>query len=220
MSDQKPTHAAVRRGQLRRKTVVQCLPAVEAICNAGAQSPEVQASPAAVASLDVLLEAYLATKTSLANRQALAIALAAAIKTLARDFATLKTALGAYEGVVGALAGGNAAVITKAGLPSRDQVSPAAALGKVSAVYCKPGKNQREAVLTWSAAPGATSYAIEVNLTPDNPSAPWQALNSGSKRRRVIKGPTPGCQILARVAALDSDGTMSDWSDAVLATAR
>jgi hypothetical protein len=42
----------------------------------------------------------------------------------------------------------------------------------------------------------------------------------GSGRRRVVKAPTAGAQFLARVAALASDGTQSDWSETILATAR
>jgi hypothetical protein len=34
-----------------------------------------------------------------------------------------------------------------------------------------------------------------------------------------VKGPVPGCQFLVQIAALGSDGTQSDWSDAILATA-
>ena len=99
-------------------------------------------------------------------------------------------------------------------------MTPAAALEKVSVVHTKPGKHLGEAILSWLPAPGATSYAIEINVKPDDPTAPWQALNSGSGRRRILKSPTPGGQILARVAALDSEGNASDWSDAILATAR
>jgi hypothetical protein len=36
----------------------------------------------------------------------------------------------------------------------------------------------------------------------------------------VVKAPAAGAQFLARVAALSSDGTQSDWSDPILATAR
>jgi hypothetical protein len=110
-------------------------------------------------------------------------------------------------------------VINKAGLLSRDQKTPAAALGKVTVVHTKPGKHPTEAILSWPAGPGATGYAIEVNFTPQNPTGTWVGLTSGSSRRRVVKGPTPGCQFLARVASLGSDGTQGDWYDAVLATA-
>jgi transposase len=35
----------------------------------------------------------------------------------------------------------------------------------------------------------------------------------GTSRRRVLKSPTPGAQMLARVAALGSGGTQSEWYD-------
>ena len=64
----------------------------------------------------------------------------------------------------------------------------------------------------------ATGYAIEVNYTPADPTGPWTAPKPGAGRRRVVKTPVPASQLLVRVAALDSHGTQTDWSDAILAT--
>ncbi len=57
-----------------------------------------------------------------------------------------------------------------------------------------------------------------MNVTPQNPAGTWTAIAPGSSRRRVVKGPAPASQILARVAAVGSDGTQSDWSDPLLVT--
>jgi hypothetical protein len=88
----------------------------------------------------------------------------------------------------------------------------------VAVVHSKPWKHPMEAQLTWPRAPGATGYAIEVNYTPQNPTGPWTALISGTGRRRIVKATAPGAQLLARVAALGSDGAQSDWSDPILVT--
>jgi hypothetical protein len=111
-------------------------------------------------------------------------------------------------------------VITEAGCLARGPKAGATALGAVTAVRCKPGKRPAEAILSWPAGPGATAYAIEVSFTPDSPTGPWTALRSGAGRRRVVRAPAPGAQLLARVASLGSDGTQSEWSDVILATVR
>ena len=82
------------------------------------------------------------------------------------------------------------------------------------------GKALKEAVLHWPAVAGATSYAIQVNWTPAAPAGPWVALASGTSRRRVVTAPTAGAQFLAQVAGIASDGTQSEWCDAILVTAK
>jgi hypothetical protein len=220
MSNPNPNHATVRRTLLLRKTVPECLSTLDGVCVAGSQSPDVQASPVASQALGVLQKAVTAAHGSLTQRQQLAQALLAAIKALSLDFKAVKVALGTYEAAVAAIAGGDAGVITKAGLLARAQKTPPAALGPVTVVHTKPGKLAGEAIISWPAAPGATGYGIEVNFAPQTPAGPWTTLTPGTGRRRIVKAPAPGAQFLVRVAALGSGGTQADWSDAILATAR
>jgi hypothetical protein len=132
----------------------------------------------------------------------------------------VKRALAVYEAVIEQLARGDASIIAAAGLPSRGPKAPPAALGEMGVVRTRQGALPAQAVLTWPEVTGATSYAIELNPTPQSPAGPWNALGSGSRRRRLVSGPAPGAQILARVAALGSNGTQSAWSDPVLVTLR
>ena len=214
----KPNHATVRRSLLVKKTAAECLSTCDNVCVAGAQSPDVQGSPPCVATLTALQKAVTTAHGSLNNKLALAQALMAAITAVRVDMTGVKVALGAYEASVNAMANGVSAVIQKAGLVSREPKPPALVLGKVSVVHTKVGKHPTEGIIWWPAGPGATGYAIEVNYTPQTPAGPWTALISGAGRRRVVKAPTPGAQLLARVASLGSGGTQSDWSDAVLVT--
>jgi hypothetical protein len=220
MSDQKPTQATVRRGVLRRKPVPVCLSIVDSTCDAAAKCPEVLSSPVAQAALLLLQDALATTHGSLSSKLALAQQLMAATKALNHDFQALKAALGTFEAAVAALAKGSGALINKAGLPSRDLTSSPAELEAVAVVNTSPGKHAAEAILQWPAAPGATGYALEVNFTPQDPDGTWLAYSTAAGRRRVVKGPTPGCQFLVRVAAVASDGTRSAWSAVILATAR
>jgi hypothetical protein len=219
MSTPKAKQATVRRKLLTGRKVPDGLSTLVNVCAAGAQCPEVQSSPLASQALTILHQTVTKAQGSLATKQALAQALMAAIKALSLDFEDVKVALGTYQVAVGAIANGDASVINKAGLLSRGPKSPSAALGMVSDVTSKPGKNPREAIINWPAAPGATGYALQVNYTPQDPNGLWTTLTSGSRRTRVVKGPVPGCQFLVQIAALGSDGTQSDWSDAILATA-
>lgn len=220
MSDQNPTQSVVQRGQLRRKSVPEALSLLDTVCSAAAQCPEVQGDPVALHTLAVLQQALAKTHGSLAERQKLAQALTAAIKTLALDFGELKGAFVSFETAIDVLAKGNAALINRAGLRSRDAKTPPAALETVTEVHCAPGKRPREAIITWPAARGATSYAIEINATPALPEGPWTALVSGTARRRVVVAPAPGAPVLVRVAALGAFGEQAEWSSPALATAR
>ena len=219
MSTPKINQATVRRGLLDGKKVPEGLSALDNVCSAGAQCLEVKSSPVAMSALTALQDAVTTAHTSLTNKQALAQALMAALKTLEDDVGTVKAALGAYEAAVVAVAKGSAAVINKAGLASRNQKAPPAALEKVETVSSMPGKNLAEAIISWPPAAGASSYAMELNFTPQDPSGPWTALIPGSRRRRAVKGPGPGAQFLVRVASIASGGERSDWSDPILAKA-
>jgi len=75
-----------------------------------------------------------------------------------------------YEAAVGVVAKGDAKVINKAGLLSRDNKAPPLPLGKVTVVHQKPGKHPAEGILSWPAAPGATGYAIRGQ--PPRPATP------------------------------------------------
>jgi len=214
-----PTRAVVRHTPLRGKPKAQCLSDLITVCDTGAQCAEVQASPVASQALAVLKGAVTTAQGSLSKKQSADQAQRAAAKTLRIDFLSLDGAVRTYEVSVGAIAQGDAAIINKAGLLSRELHAPVPSpLGKVSVVHTKPGKHSAEAILTWPKGPGATGYAIELNYTPQNPAGTWTALTSGTGRRRVVKAPAPGAQMLARVASLGAGGTQSEWSDSVLVT--
>jgi hypothetical protein len=219
MSNQNVNQATVRRTMLKNKSAPESLSLLNAVCSAGAQCPEVQGSPIAQAALSELQHAVTVAHTSLTSKEAITKTLMAAQKTLDVDLGTVKTALDTYQVAVVALAKGDAALINKAGLPSRDKHAPPAALEKVAAVVSKPGKNPEEAIVSWPAAAGAIAYTPEVNYTPQAPNGPWTALTPGRGRRRVVKAPQPGAQFLVRVAALGNGNKQSAWSDPILATA-
>ena len=147
-------------------------------------------------------------------------ALLSATKTLEIQFGAAANALRTYETAVNTVADGDASIINKAGLLTRATKTPPAALGSVVGVHSVPGKLPAQAILRWPEVARATSYAIEVNMTPAAPAGPWTAINPGSSRRRVLTTPTPATQMLARVAAVMADGTQSAWSNPVLVTTR
>jgi hypothetical protein len=211
--------ATVRRSLLARKSLASGLTTLVATCASGAQSPDVQASPVASQALTVLQKAVTAANTALSSKEAAALSLATSRKALVSGFTAVRVALTTYETAVAGIAGGSAAIIANAGLVARDQKTPSATLAAVTVVHVKPGKRTAEAIVSWPAAPGATSYALVVNFTPQAAQATWTALASGSSRRRVVKAPAGGEQFLVRVAAVGSDGSQADWSDAVMATA-
>jgi hypothetical protein len=212
--------AAVRRDLLKKKKPPEAVAALQDVCRTAAQSPEVKASQAAASALGELSLITDATGTSLQLVLDKAQELRAARKALRRNLTKSRVKLVAYEALVDSLAEGDAAVIARAGLPSRARKPPSPALEKVASVTPKPGRQPGEGIISWPPAPGATTYAIEVNLAPENPASTYTAIAPGSSRRRTVKGPSPGSKILARVAAVASDGTMSAWSDPVLVTTR
>jgi hypothetical protein len=219
MSNLTTKPATVRRSLLNRKSIASGLTTLVATCASGTQCPEVQASPVAAQALSALQKAVTAANTSLSSKEAAAVALSTSTKALSSNFKAVRTALTTYETAVAGLAGGSAAIITNAGLVVRDQSTPPAALTAVTVVHAKHGKRASEAIVTWPAAPGATGYALEANFTPQAAPATWTALPPGTGRRRIVKGPSAGAQFLVRVASLGRDGTQTDWSDAVMATA-
>ena len=211
-------NARVRHTLIAGKTVPECLSTLTNTCNAGSQCQAVQNAPAAKTALSVLQGAVSAAQGSLTTKQQLAQALLAAVKALNLDIEAVKLALTSYEAAVGAIAAGDASIINKAGLLSLDGKASSAALGKVTVVRSKVGKHLTEGIVSWPETPGATSFALEVNPTPQDPAGPWIDLGTGTSRRRIVKGPAAASQILARVAAVAGDGTRSEWSDAILVT--
>lgn len=214
-----PNNVTVRSTLPPGATDAKCLSILGAVCDTAAKCQEVQTSATAKPAYDALKDALTSAETSLEAKQNLLLALANAVKHLHEDMTNLRSATRTFEATVAALAKGNANLITKAGLATRALNPAPTALGKVSVVRSKPGPHACEALITWPKGPGATGYAIEVNFTPQNPAGPYTALISGTGRRRIVKGATPGCQFLVRIASLGSGGTQSDWSDPILATA-
>jgi hypothetical protein len=220
MPVQNPKHAKVKHTPISKNKVGDSVKKLDAIVSAGTQSADVQNSPIAKQALSDLAGAVTNLHGAMSSKESLALALAAATKALGIDVTAASSALRTYESAVNTVADGDASVINKAGLTARDEKTPPSALGVVTDVRSKPGKLVTEAIVSWPAVPGATSYAMEVNYTPSNPSGTYTALASGSSRRRTIKGPTPASQFLARVAAVASDGTQSDWSAPIVVTTR
>jgi hypothetical protein len=220
VADKSINRAAVRRGLGAGKKPPDFVATVAATCATGASCQEVTSTTVGAAALAALQKALGTSQTALSSKQAALLVLLTTAKALLLELAGLRSALSSYESVVGTIAAGNAAIINKAGLLSRDQKAPTAALGVVEDVTSKPGKALTEAILRWPAVAGATGYAIQVNYTPATPTGPWTAITSGSRRRRVVKAPTAGGQFLAQVAAISSDGVQSAWSASILVTAR
>jgi hypothetical protein len=212
--------SVVRRSTASQKTPPECLTVLDNVCDAGAQCPEVQGNPIAQHALSLLQQSTDAAHKSLNAKLALAQGLTTAIKTLEIDLATATEALRVYETAVGAVAKGNGALIHKAGLLSRARMSVPVALGEMTNVTSKEGKQNGEAIVTWPQVPGAKAYALEVNLTPENPSGSWTALEPGGGRRRVVTTATRGAKVLVRVAAIGNGNKQSAWSDPILVTTR
>ena len=215
-----PTQATVRRGVFRSQKVADALESLSTTCTAGAACTEVQNDPVASKALGVLQTAVTTSQASQTKRNNLGTQYFTAKRTAAADFVAVGTAADLYEQAIAALAKGDATLITKAGCEPRNEGGPHAALEMVTGVLSKLGKLPTQAVVRWPAAPGASSYAVEVNWTPQNPTGTWTAIGSGTGRRWVITAPTPGAQFLVRIAAQGAHGQQAAWSTAILATAR
>jgi hypothetical protein len=219
MSSQK--RAVVRHTEIAHKARAESLLKLDAMCAAGAQCPEVQASPMAVLALESLQASLAVAHASFTAKQDQVTQDRAAAQALRVDFAAMDGAFRLYERAVDSIAKGDAAIIAEAGLLSRLLYTPRSALGEMTKVTGKPGTRLTEALLSWPAVKGATAYAVEVCFAPDNLDGPtWTALANSNRRTRLIKAPAPGAQILARVAPVRGDGTQSDWSAPILVTAR
>jgi hypothetical protein len=211
--------AVVRKGLRTRKGQANAISTLGEICKAGAQCKQVQNSKVAASALDDLNTAVAVADTSVALVKAKELELETALKALQRDAKAVARTLLTYEAAVVTVAKGDAAVVASAGLKSSPRTPPQA-LERVTGVRTKPGANPREAVLSWPAAPGATSYALQLAFAPESATPSWTDGSTGTGRRRVVKGPTPGAQMLARVASIAADGTRAEWSEPVLVTVR
>ncbi len=215
-----PNNMTVRRTPLKRDRMAVSASTLTKICATGAQSAAVQNDPVSKAALMVLQTRCSSLNTNLSNKELAAQALMTAIKLTGVDLGAASESLAAYEMAVRAMAGGDGSIITGAGLQARPVTTPAAPLGVVVGVTSKKGKEATEAIVHWPATAGATSYALQVNFTPQTAGSAYAAFGSGTRRNRLVKAPAAGAQFLAQVAAIAGDGTQSAWSDAILVTAR
>jgi hypothetical protein len=209
-------HARAKSAVGNKRKIADSLSKLDAVCNAGAVSAEVQASPLSAGALTALIATVGSAKKSLARRLDLLAQLMAATKDLHVDFDKMRAAARTYVVSVDGIAMGDSQVINRAGLEAYTVTVSQGHLEKVKVLHSKPGKHPAEAILTWPAAPGATSYAIEVNLAPNSATNTWIALTPGTSRRRVVKGSAPGASLLARVASLGTGGIQAEWSDPLL----
>jgi hypothetical protein len=215
-----PTTLTVRHTPLSKDKVPEGAVTLDKVCSAGTVCAAVQNDPLAKQALAALQTKTTALHASLSGKQQAAQALLAASKVMWIDLAAAGEALTNYEAAVRTVAAGDGSIINAAGLLSRPVRAPAQPLSIVTEVAGKKGKEPGQGIVSWPAAPGATSYALQVNFTPQTPASPYTMVSTGTKRSRVVKAPATGAQFLAQVAAVASDGTMAAWSDAILVTAR
>jgi len=212
--------ATVKRTPLSVHKAPAAVTALQGIINVGTNSAAVQASPVAKQALTDLSTSVTTLAGSLGTKTNNLIQLEASRKAIPAEFADVESKTRTYESTINTLAAGNAATITAAGLLSRGQKTPAAALGLVKDVKSKPGKAVKETIVTWPEVAGATSYAVQVNANLATPAGPFTALATASSRRRVIMASTQGGQVLVQIAAVGSDGTQTAWCEPFLATAK
>jgi len=215
-----PSQVTVRHTPLKKGKVDAGATTLDKIVTTGAQSAAVQNDPLCKQALANLQGKTATVHTSIAAKKQAAQTLDSASMTLKLDYGAARSALVTYEEGVRVLANGDASIIAGAGLLTRDMSPPEPQLAVVVEVIGKKGKLAAEGVVKWPEVAGATSYAVQVNFTPQTPSSAYTALGTATRRTRVVKAPTAGAQFLVQVAAVASDGTQSAWSDAILVTAR
>jgi hypothetical protein len=215
-----PAQVTVRHTPLKKGKVDEGATTLDKIVTTGAQSAPVQNDPLCKQALTVLQGKTTTVHSSIAAKKQAAQELVSTSMTLKLDYTAARNALVTYEEAVRVLAGGDGSIIAGAGLLSREMNPPEPALGVVVDVKGKKGTLGAEGVAKWPAVAGATSYAVQVNFTPQTPNSPYTSLGTATRRSRVIKAPAPGAQFLVQAAAVSSDGVQSAWSDPVLVTAR
>jgi hypothetical protein len=220
MSDESPKRSTVRGGMITKMASAPAIVAVKAVCTQGMTSPVVQGSTIATEALLELAVAAQAWQEELTTNTSLVQQLRASNKALGGLGQTARKKLQTYGTSVDELAGGDAAVITAAGLPSRPIKSPPAGLEPVKKVRFRPGKMQAQAILSWPEARGAGSYVVQVSFTPETmEDGPWTTYTAAANQSRTVTAPAPRAQFLARVASVGRDGKQSDWTAPVLVTA-
>lgn len=217
-----PVQSTVQHTLLDGKKTPDAIATLHATCNAGAQCAQVQASPIASAALGDLTSKTATADGSMVTKKKVDQDAKAAAKTLRKDVKAAKVALGVYETAVGGICGGDAAVINKAGLLDRPvaPAAPATIVEKVTKLTSTVGKVSKVAKLSWPAAPGAASYAVQVNFNPATPAGPWVSLGTCTRRTKQVTTPTAAAPFLAQIASVASDGTQGEWCEAFLGTSR
>jgi hypothetical protein len=213
------TKARVKRSAVNRhqKAAVR-VALIDGVCTKAAACAVVTNSPVASAALAALKTSNGNAKTSLALHASLLLQAKAAGKAAISDIADVEAKATTYMNAVDDIALGDATIITDAGLTVRDETPQASTAAKVTVVKFEPGKESKEAIVSWPPSVGAGAYALRVNFTPTDPTK-WQDMPTTTSRRRTIVAPTPAAQFLVMVAAIGNEGP-SDWSDAVMVTAR
>lgn len=213
------TKARVKRSAINGKNKAAArLALIDGVCGKAATCAAVTNSPVASAALAALKTSNGTAKTSLALHASLLLQARTAGKTLVSNIADVEAKASTYMNAVDDLADGNPTVIADAGLTARDGTAHVGSATKVTAVKFELGKESKEAVVSWPESAGAGAYALRVNFTPTDPTK-WQDMPTSTSRRRVITAPTAAAQFLVMVAAIGNEGP-SDWSDAVMVTAR
>jgi hypothetical protein len=213
--------AVLRRTRVSRLEIPDVLDLAGRLCDAGDACRQVQESQAAKRSLGRLRKALAAARGSLDRKRSVAAELEATSLRLKIERELAVSACRVYEDMVGRASGGDAARINEAGLASSEDQPPTIAIPrKVTGLRGKAGKHAREAMLSWDGMRGATGYAVQVKYAPDVPESPWVAPAIGNRRAyRLVTAVAPHARFLARVAAVDNDGALAEWSDPILVTA-
>jgi hypothetical protein len=216
-----PVKSTVNRSALSKKRMPEAITSLQATVASGAVCPEVTGSPVAAAALANLEAAVATSAQSVSVAADTKIDAQAATRQAQKDFQKVRIALSTYETAVIGVAGGDAAIIHQAGLEARPEAPVASPpITKLAKLTSEPWKLSAEARLRWPEMAGAAMYAVQVNFTPQNAGSSYTVLGTTTRLTKVVKAPTAGAQFLAQVAPVSSDGTVGEWSDAVLATAR
>ncbi len=172
----------------------------------------------ATATLGDLKTANATMRTTLVSHTALVVSYRASCKAVLQANSALETATSAYMSAVDNIAGGDAAIITRAGLLSRDGVTRIMDAAVPENLHGETTKVSAEAIAAWDIAAGASAYRLKVNFTPSDPTK-WVELSPGRARPRTITPPAPPLQLLPPVASIGSEES-SDWCAPVMLTSR
>ena len=220
MNPTNPSHSTVKHVPLNPHKVAAGVAAVNNVVNAGNQSAAVQGSPVAKATLGALQAAAGNTQVALTAKLAVVQEHQTATKTLNLSFSNLGDSLRSYEASINVLANGDGAVINGAGLLPAPRSRPPPPSARCRC--CTPSSASCRARPS-SAGPRSIARPASQSRSTRRPrprqgrgrrSTPAAAAAASSRR------PRPERQLLARVAAVQSDGTQSPWCTPILVTAR